>query len=120
MEHCRPKRPGDTTGAGRVWTDQVLARNGGDQSTCVLVAGQSVGSCNKGFDEAELCPGWQAEIGSSKLSADGGLSTRGACSKCRFLTGNVRSLQLHKQRSGDLSHIFNTCTLLHRCVQLET
>jgi hypothetical protein len=55
MEHCRPKRPGDTTGAGRVWTDQVLVRNGGDQSTCVLVAGQSVGSCNKGFDEAERC-----------------------------------------------------------------
>jgi len=53
MEHCRLKRPGDTTGAGRVWTDQGLARNGGDQSTCVLVAGQSVGSGNKGFDEAE-------------------------------------------------------------------
>jgi len=33
MEHGRPKRPGDTTGAGRVWTDQGLARNGGDQPT---------------------------------------------------------------------------------------
>jgi hypothetical protein len=31
MEHCRPKRPGDTTGAGRVWTDRGVARNGGDQ-----------------------------------------------------------------------------------------
>jgi hypothetical protein len=31
MEHCQPKRPGDTTGAGRVWTDQGLVRNGGDQ-----------------------------------------------------------------------------------------
>jgi hypothetical protein len=55
MEHCRPKRPGDTTGAGRVWTDQGLARNGGDQSTCVLVAGQSLGCGNKGIAEAERC-----------------------------------------------------------------
>jgi hypothetical protein len=55
MEHCRPKRPGDTTGAGRVWTDQGLARNGGDKSTCVLVAGQTVGSGNKGIAEAERC-----------------------------------------------------------------
>ena len=39
MEHDRPKWPGDTTGAGRVWTDQGLARNGGGQPTCVLVAG---------------------------------------------------------------------------------
>jgi hypothetical protein len=53
MEHCRPKRPGDSTGAGRVWTDQGLARNGGDKSTCVLVAGQTVGSGNKGIAEAE-------------------------------------------------------------------
>ena len=55
MEHCRPKRPGDTTGAGRVWTDKGLARNCGDQSTCVLVAGQTVGSGNKGIAKAELC-----------------------------------------------------------------
>ena len=53
MEHGRPKRPGDTTGAGRVWTDQGLARIGGDQPTCVLVAGQTVGSGNKGIAEAE-------------------------------------------------------------------
>jgi hypothetical protein len=54
MEHCRPKRPCDSTGAGRVWTDQGLARNGGDQPTCVLVAGQTVGSGNKGFAKAKL------------------------------------------------------------------
>ena len=53
IEHGRPKRPGDTTGAGRVWTDQGLARIGGDQRTCVLVAGQSVGSGSKGIAEAE-------------------------------------------------------------------
>jgi hypothetical protein len=53
MKHCRPKRPGDTTGAGRVWTDQGLARNRGDQPTCVLVAGHTVGSGNKGIAEAE-------------------------------------------------------------------
>jgi hypothetical protein len=61
MEHGRPKRPGDTTGAGRVWTDQGLARDGGDQpgdqTTCVLVAGQTVGSGNKGIAEAESCMG---------------------------------------------------------------
>jgi len=55
MEHCRPNRPGDTTGIGRIWTDQGLARNGGDQPTCVLVAGQTVGSGNKGIGEAERC-----------------------------------------------------------------
>jgi hypothetical protein len=55
-EHGRPKRPGDPTGAGRVWTDQGLARNGGDQPTCVLVAGQTVGSGNKGIAEAERLP----------------------------------------------------------------
>jgi hypothetical protein len=54
MEHCRPKRPGDSTGAGRVWTDQGLARNGGDQPTCVLVVGQTVGSGKKGIAEAKL------------------------------------------------------------------
>jgi hypothetical protein len=53
MEQCRPKRPGDPTGAGRVWTHQGLALNGGDQPTGVLVAGQSVGSGNKGIAEAE-------------------------------------------------------------------
>ena len=53
MEHGRPKWPGDTTSAGRVWTDQGLARNGGDQPTCVLVAGQTLGSGNKGIAEAE-------------------------------------------------------------------
>jgi len=56
MEHYRPKRPGDTTGIGRIWTDQGLARNGGDQPgdqpTFVLVAGQTVGSGNKGIAEA--------------------------------------------------------------------
>jgi len=60
MEHCRPNRPGDTTGAGRVWIDQGLARIGGDQpgdqSTCALVAGQTVGSGNKGIGEAERLP----------------------------------------------------------------
>jgi hypothetical protein len=55
MKHARPKRPGDTTGAGRVWTDQGLARNGGDQPTCVLVVGQTVGSGKKGIAEAERC-----------------------------------------------------------------
>jgi hypothetical protein len=56
MEHCRPKRPGDTTGAGRVWTHQGLVLNGGDQPTGVLVAGQSVGSGNMRIAEAERCP----------------------------------------------------------------
>jgi hypothetical protein len=56
VEHCRPKRPGDSTGAGRVWTDQGLALTGGDQPTGVLVAGQSVGSGNKGIAEAERLP----------------------------------------------------------------
>ena len=56
MEHCRPNRPGDTTGAGRVWIDQGLARNGGDQPTCALLAGQTVGSGNKGIGEAERLP----------------------------------------------------------------
>jgi hypothetical protein len=60
MEHCRPKRPGETTGAGRVWTDQGLARNGGDQPTCVLVAGQTVGCGNKGFAKADAGPEWRA------------------------------------------------------------
>ena len=27
---------------------------------------------------------------------------------------------LHEQHSCNLSHIFNNCALLHRCVQLET
>jgi hypothetical protein len=57
VEHCRPNRPGDTTGAGRVWTDQGLARIGGDQPTCVVVAGQTVGSGIKGIAEAERCMG---------------------------------------------------------------
>jgi len=58
MKHGRPKRPGDTTSAGRVWTDQGLARIGGDQPTCVPVAGQTVGSGNKGIAEAER---WTSE-----------------------------------------------------------
>ena len=41
MEHCRPKRPADSTGAGQVWTHQGLALNGGEQPTGVLVAGQN-------------------------------------------------------------------------------
>jgi hypothetical protein len=53
MEHCQPKRPGVTTGAGRIWNDQGLARIGGDQPNCVLVAGQTVGCGNKGIDEAK-------------------------------------------------------------------
>jgi hypothetical protein len=56
MEQCQPKRPGDPTGAGRVWTHQGLVLNGGDQPTGVLVAGQSVGSGNKGIAEAERRP----------------------------------------------------------------
>jgi hypothetical protein len=60
------------------------------------------------------------ELGVAKLKADGGLSTRRACSKCRLPTCNVRGLQLHKQHSCNLSRIFNNCTLLHRCAQLET
>jgi hypothetical protein len=56
MEHGRPKRPGDTTGAGWVWTDQGLAPNGGDQQTCALVSGQTVGSGNEGFAEVKRCP----------------------------------------------------------------
>jgi hypothetical protein len=56
MQHGRPKRPGDSTGVGRVWSDQGLARNGGDQPTCALVAGQTVGSGNKGIGEAERLP----------------------------------------------------------------
>jgi hypothetical protein len=63
MEQCRPKRPGDTTGAGRVWTHQGLALNGGDQPTGVLVARQSVGSGNKGIAEAERT---RSAAGSSK------------------------------------------------------
>ena len=41
MEHFRPKRPADSTGAGQVWTHQGLALNGGDQPTGVLVAGRN-------------------------------------------------------------------------------
>ena len=63
MEQCRPKRPGDTTGAGQVWTPQGLVLNGGDKPTGVLVAGQGVGSGNKGIAEAGRA---KSEAGSSK------------------------------------------------------
>ena len=63
MEQCQPKQPGDTTGAGRVWTHQGLALNGCDQPTGVLVAGQSLGSGNKGIAEAERT---RSAAGSSK------------------------------------------------------
>ena len=62
MEQCRPKRPGDTTGAGPVWTPQGVVLNGVDQPTGVMVAGQSVGSGNKGIAEAERCYHLAAEV----------------------------------------------------------
>ena len=56
MEQCRPSRPGDTTSAVPVCTPQELALNGGDQPPGLLVAGQSMGSGNKGISETERCP----------------------------------------------------------------
>ena len=98
MEHCQPKRPGDTTGAGRVWTDQGLARNGGDQQTCALVSGQTVGSGNKGFAEAERP---RSEAGRDP-SIDPNLSSR-------LLFLDVRSVS--SRRTRPLSSFSNSISM---------
>ena len=84
MEHCQPKRPGDNTGARRVWTDQGLARIGGDQPICVLVAGQTMGCGNKGIGEAErlaISSGHEIGVENSNFK---GPAAELACSKCHI------------------------------------
>jgi hypothetical protein len=71
MEHFRPKRPADSTGAGQVWTHQGLALNGGDQPTGVLVAGRNA------------APEWQARIYRYRYRLASGLFTLDGCSGCQ-------------------------------------
>jgi len=52
---------------------------------------------------AQRCPCVAGkELGVAKLRADGGLSTRRACSKRFFTTGNFHGTPLHKTQSRSI------------------
>ena len=79
MEHCQSKRPGVTTGAGRVWTIQGLARNGWRSIDLCAGSGADRGERQQGDRRGRTLPlsGRQGAWGGLAKSFRGPVHSRG-------------------------------------------